>query len=182
MRDRHEASVACAPVQGHPGPDRLTKRSEFLAVAAGRRFHTGRMTVQGLRREAESPAARDLDGVAGALPSGSPVGLRVGLTVTKRVGHATERNRIRRRLRAAIAVAAGPYTGAALDVVLVGRRDSLSAPFPQLVDDLGRALPAVARVSSGSASDTAHHGRSRKPSSDPVKLQQRKSNANPRPR
>jgi ribonuclease P protein component len=133
------------------------------------------MTVQGLRREAESLAARDPDAVAEALPETAHAGLRVGLTVTKRVGHATERNRIRRRLRAAIAVAARSYAGAALDVVLVGRRDALSASFPQLIDDLGRALPAVARTGS------AQQGRSGKPSLDPAK-QQRKSTANPRSR
>ena len=63
---------------------RLTKRPDFVAAASGRRFHTERMTVQARLRE------------------GSGLGLRFGLTVTKRVGHATERNRIKRRLRAAI--------------------------------------------------------------------------------
>ncbi|MFD0464270.1 ribonuclease P protein component [Microvirga aerilata] len=63
---------------------RLTKRPDFVAAASGRRFHTERMTVQARLRE------------------GSGLGLRFGLTVTKRVGHATERNRIKRRLRAAL--------------------------------------------------------------------------------
>ena len=31
---------------------RLTKRPEFLAAAAGRRFHTERLTLQGRLREA----------------------------------------------------------------------------------------------------------------------------------
>ena len=44
------------------------------------------MTVQGRLRDTDAP-----DGA----------GLRFGFTVTKKVGHATERNRIKRRLRAA---------------------------------------------------------------------------------
>jgi ribonuclease P protein component len=119
-----------------PRLGRLTKRPEFLAAATGRRFHTERVTVQGRRRDAERDA---------------PDGLRFGLTVTKRVGHATERNRIRRRLRAAILKAGLPFATAPLDIVMVGRRDALSASFPQLLDDLTRALPAVLRPKGTSA-------------------------------
>lgn len=63
-----------------PRVGRLTKRREFVAAASGRRFHSERMTVQGRLRDDEGP-------------------LRVGFTVTKKVGHAVERNRIKRRLR-----------------------------------------------------------------------------------
>src|SRR5215217_5827189 len=107
----------CArPVEG-AAPGRLTKRREFLAAASGRRFHTERMTVQGLVRDDAN-------------------GLRFGLTVTKKVGHATERNRIRRRLRQAFRHAA---------VVVIGRRPALAAAFPLLVGDLQRALAIVTR-------------------------------------
>lgn len=111
-------------------PARLTKRAEFLAAAKGRRFHTDRMSVQGLAR-----------------PEGDA--LRVGLTVTKRVGHATERNRIKRRLRAAVAEAAPHHAARAADVVVIARRDCLSAPFPALVEDLARAIGAVTRPRDG---------------------------------
>jgi ribonuclease P protein component len=123
-----------------PKLGRLTKRPEFLAAATGRRFHTERVTVQGLRRDSSTEPH---DGPA-------PGGLRVGLTVTKRVGHATERNRIRRRLRAAIQEAGETFADAPLDIVLVGRRDALAARFPQLVEDLKRAMPAVLRPKSPS--------------------------------
>ena len=117
---------SCAqPVEGAP-PGRLTKRREFLAAASGRRFHTERMTVQGLLRD-------DADG------------LRFGLTVTKKVGHATERNRIRRRLRQALRCAALDHRKRNADVVVVGRRAALAAPYPLLVDDLQRALAIVTK-------------------------------------
>jgi ribonuclease P protein component len=105
---------------------RLTKRPEYLAAASGRRFHTGRMTVQARLRD-------DADG------------LRFGITVTKRVGHATERNRIRRRLRAAIHAAAVEHLDRSADVVVIGRREALSAAYPVLLDDLGRGLEIVTK-------------------------------------
>jgi len=109
---------------------RLTKRPDFVAAASGRRFHTERMTVQARLRE------------------GSGLGLRFGLTVTKRVGHATERNRIKRRLRAAIPQAGRDYAAIDADVVVIGRREILSAEFGVLIDDLRRALRAVIRPKS----------------------------------
>jgi ribonuclease P protein component len=108
---------------------RLTKRPEFLAAATGRRFHTERLTLQS-RRRAENEAA---------------AGLRVGFTVTKRVGHATERNRIRRRFRSAIVEAGAAFALEPLDVVVIGRRDALSAPYAILVEDLSRGLNALTR-------------------------------------
>ncbi|HEX2727297.1 MAG TPA: ribonuclease P protein component [Beijerinckiaceae bacterium] len=113
---------------------RLTKRPQFVAAASGRRFHTERVTVQGRLREGDSAADE---------------GLRFGFTITKRVGHATERNRIRRRLRAAAreaTLAASPEQAAKpADIVVIGRREALAADFRLLVDDLARALAAVTR-------------------------------------
>ncbi|WP_292508455.1 ribonuclease P protein component [Methylobacterium sp.] len=111
-----------------PTVERLTRRADFLAAAGGRRFHTERLTAQGLLR-----------------PGTLPHGLRIGLTVTKRVGHATERSRIKRRLRSVIARAASDLPGLAADVVLVVRRPSLHAPFDDLVQDLRRAVDAVTK-------------------------------------
>lgn len=79
------------------------------------------------------------------MPSGSPEGLRIGFTITKRVGHATERNRIRRRLRAAVAQAGGTLPARNADVVLVARRPALHAPFEILIDDLRRAVSVVTK-------------------------------------
>ncbi|MCJ2089287.1 ribonuclease P protein component [Methylobacterium sp. E-005] len=112
--------------------ERLKKRPDFLAAAEGRRFHTERMSAQGRLR-----------------PTDGPPGLRLGFTITKRVGHATERNRIRRRLRAAVTLIAADLPGdlATLpaDIVLIARRPALNAPFEALAEDLRRALPAVTR-------------------------------------
>jgi len=113
---------------------RLTKRPDFLAAASGRRFHTERITVQGRLR--------------GAGAHSDALGLRFGLTVTKKVGNAPERNRIKRRLRAAIDIAAAKHAATDMDMVVIGRRDILTAEYETLVDDLRRALAAVARPKS----------------------------------
>ncbi|SCY07389.1 ribonuclease P protein component [Microvirga guangxiensis] len=119
---------------------RLTKRPDFVAAASGRRFHTERMSVQArLRDHPDSDS--------------SASGLRVGLTVTKRVGHATERNRIKRRLRAAIPMAAQDYAAIHADVVIIGRREILTADYDVLIDDLRRALRVVTKPKSAHLSD-----------------------------
>ncbi|WP_244472323.1 ribonuclease P protein component [Methylobacterium sp. Leaf108] len=117
--------------------ERLKKRSDFLSAAGGRRFHTDRMTAQGILR-----------------PNPDPAGLRIGFTVTKRVGHATERNRIKRRLRSVVEQAARDLPDVAADVVLVARRPSLHAPFGVLVDELRRAVGAVTKPRSAIQPDT----------------------------
>ncbi len=117
---------------------RLTKRPDFLAAASGRRFHTERMTVQGRLRGDDA------------------LGLRFGLTVTRRVGHATERNRIKRRLRAAMQAAAAGHAGTNVDVVVIGRRDILTADYRGLIDDLRRALAVVTKPKAPRPKDRPH--------------------------
>ncbi|SFK49994.1 ribonuclease P protein component [Methylorubrum salsuginis] len=113
---------------------RLRRRPDFLAAAGGRRFHTERMSAQGRLREPDEE--RD----------GAPAeGLFLGFTITKRVGHATERNRIRRRLRSALALAADGAPEIGADVVVIARRPAIDAPFESLVEDLRRALRSVTR-------------------------------------
>lgn len=119
-----------------PALGRLLRRPDFLAASRGRRFHCDRLTAQGRARD-EGATARDERGT---------IGLRIGYTVTRKVGHATERNRIRRRLRAAAAEAASAFAERPSDVVVIGRREALSAPFPVLLDDLARAIGHVTRT------------------------------------
>ncbi|WP_375454659.1 ribonuclease P protein component [uncultured Methylobacterium sp.] len=117
-----------------PTIERLKRRPDFLAAAEGRRFHTECMTAQGRLRD----AAETRNGAAIA-------GLHLGFTITKRVGHATERNRIRRRLRAAVAELGPDFGAVPADIVLIARRPAIDAAFETLKDDLRRAIPAVAK-------------------------------------
>jgi ribonuclease P protein component len=107
--------------------DRLKKRAEFLAVAGGARASRRGFVLQ----------KRDTDP-----PDRAP---RVGYTVTKKMGNSPERNRIRRRLRAAIRLAGAAHAAPGTDYVLVGRRAALSQPFELLVSDLISGFDALKR-------------------------------------
>jgi len=64
---------------------------------------------------------------------------RIGFTVSKKVGSAVERNRVRRRLREVVRAAAD-LTRPGHDYVLIGRRAGLGAPFAGMVEDFKGAL------------------------------------------
>ena len=63
---------------------------------------------------------------------------------SKAVGNAVRRNRVKRRLRAALAQATLP---AGFDVVVVGRPIAADAPFDVLRQDLDGALTKLVRRS-----------------------------------
>ena len=101
---------------------RLRKRAEFLRAGKGKRAGRANLSVQ------MADAASDMPGL--------------GFTVTKKAGNSPERNRIRRRLRAA-ARACGPAFRPQHDYVLIGRREALSTPFSKLCAELTSALGKV---------------------------------------
>ena len=111
------------PPQGGRKPHRLTRRAEFLAAARlGRKA-----AVHGL--------------VLQVLPRPDPEAcLRVGYTVTKKVGNAVVRNRTKRRLRACAGIVLAEAGLRGMDLVLIGRDATRSRDFALLLDDLRRAL------------------------------------------
>ena len=64
----------------------------------------------------------------------------IGFTVTKKEGNSVERNRIRRRFRAAVREVMAGLGAPGADYVVIGRRAALDSPFPSLVRDLKEAL------------------------------------------
>ena len=74
--------------------------------------------------------------------------VRFGLTVTRKIGAAVLRNRIKRRLRAACASVLPLHGETACDYVLIARADAAQQPFAALLDDLKRALLTLESVAS----------------------------------
>lgn len=72
-------------------------------------------------------------------------GARVGLTVTKKLGKAVVRNRIRRRLRAAVREIFPRYAAPGSDYVLIARQAAYDRNFAALLDDMKRALLRLSR-------------------------------------
>jgi ribonuclease P protein component len=112
--------------QAFPRGSRLLKHADFQAVYQhGRKHFSG--NVIAFYRE-----------------SGRLQGPRVGFTVGKVLGGSVERNRIRRRMRAAVrqhlAELARP-----LDVVLHPRKSVLKLKFSELEAEIGQVFAAVQR-------------------------------------
>jgi ribonuclease P protein component len=103
----------------------IRQRADFLAAAGGAKANATAFVLQARKRDDNGPA-------------------RIGFTVTRKVGTATERNRVRRRLREMVrrtVADAGMHT--ACDYVVVGRRSALTRDFSALRDDLRIALRRV---------------------------------------
>ena len=70
--------------------------------------------------------------------------IRVGYTVTKKVGNAVIRNRVKRRFRE-LARELLPEAGiAGADHVIIGRNSAVERDFAKLRSDLAKALAKVA--------------------------------------
>jgi ribonuclease P protein component len=114
--------------RGHGGSgvamERLTRRADFLSAAKGLRASAGAFVVQARRRAEDGPA-------------------RIGFTVSRQVGNAVERNRVRRRLREMVRLSAGGGMHGGHDYVLIGRRAALAAPFGEMRQDLDAALRRI---------------------------------------
>jgi ribonuclease P protein component len=100
---------------------RLRQRADFLAAASGRKIATAAFVLQARARAATGP-------------------VRVGFTVSRKVGTAVERNRVRRRLKDVVKQAAEGRLLCGHDYVLVGRRAALQRPFDRMVEELESAL------------------------------------------
>lgn len=130
---------------------RLTKRPEYLRVAAARRkWVTPGMVVQALPRESVGiPRSQD-PGADGAGRDGPCA--RLGITVSRKVGRSVQRNRARRRLRAVAREVLPEEAQPGTDYVLIGRAGTLTRRYADLQDDLRTAVRRLNRGDGGEAS------------------------------
>ncbi|ACI99669.1 ribonuclease P protein component, putative [Rhodospirillum centenum SW] len=144
-RDAPEAASVPESAFGNgPGVGRLTRRPQFLAVAGARR----KWAAPGLILQARAHDERQH-------PRPDEPSVRVGFTASKKVGGAVERNRARRRLRAAVAEVLAPHAAAGYDFVLVARGETVRRPWPDLKNDLATALKRLKAWRDGVAMSAA---------------------------
>jgi ribonuclease P protein component len=129
-----EAASACQP-NFKRMLRKLKRRHEFLSVARmGKKFVTPGLVLQAWKR----PLTLQ-DGAHEAI--GEDV--RVGYTVTKKVGNAVVRNRTKRRLRALAKEIIPNYVSGAFDLVLIGRAETRNRTFGDLKIDLIKGLSCL---------------------------------------
>jgi ribonuclease P protein component len=100
---------------------RLRKRVDFQAATTGTKVPTPAFVLQARNRGDNDPP-------------------RVGFTVSRKVGTAVERNRVRRRLKEIVRLSSVADFCAGHDYVVIGRRAALSLPFAKITEDFIRAL------------------------------------------
>src|SRR6266853_1810563 len=120
--------------------ERLKRRKDFLAAAAGTSVSTPGFVVQELRREDGGPA-------------------RVGFTVSRKVGGAVERNRVRRQLREVVRLSAATSLNPGSAYVVVGRRAALDIRFVRLTVDFAGALKRLEKRRPGVSGTMGEGGR-----------------------
>lgn len=74
-----------------------------------------------------------------------PAAARFGFTVTKKLGNAVTRNRIRRRLKAAVGALAPASAKSGYDYVVVARAAAFDRPFSEILADLSKAFAILHR-------------------------------------
>lgn len=125
----------------------LKRRADFLRIRGGARWSApsllleGKMRVPAVDAVAPGGSARQRGKVQ---PSGAEPA-RFGFTVTKKLGSAVVRNRIRRRLREIVRQSAGRLGLPGCDYVIVARAAALRRPSEMLRGDLETALAQVNR-------------------------------------
>ena len=100
----------------------IKKRSDFLAANRGKRYATPGFVLLVRDRQDDNPA------------------IRLGITITKKVGNAVIRNRMRRRFRALAQEMLAAKGKAGADHILIGRDSGIERDFDALRADMVKAL------------------------------------------
>lgn len=108
--------------------ERLKQRADFLAAATGTKVPAAAFVLQMRKRADEGP-------------------VRFGFTVSKKVGNAVERNRVRRRLKEVVRLSDPRPIQAGHDYVLIGRRAALKLPFERISHEFAGALQRAHKTS-----------------------------------
>jgi ribonuclease P protein component len=105
----------------------IKKRSDFLAANRGKRYATPGFVLLVFDRRDDDSA------------------IRLGITITKKVGNAVIRNRMRRRFRELARELLAEMGKAGADHILIGRDGGIERDFGQLREDMAKALRKLAQ-------------------------------------
>ena len=112
---------------GHSPPYTvIRKRADFLSANRGKRFARPGFVLLVHDRRDDSPDKR------------------LGITITKKVGNAVVRNRMRRRFRALMREMLADKGRAGADHILIGRQDGIEMDVDRLRADLHKAFDRIA--------------------------------------
>ncbi len=129
---------------------RLRKHADYQRAykAAAQKQHSREMSFFFARRDA-MPVRR-------LHPDEAPLqdAPRIGLTVPKALGKAHDRNRIKRRMRAAVALHAGELAGLPVDVILHPRRSVLTLEWAKLAREVQGVFRTVRKAANQAARPT----------------------------
>ncbi len=112
----------------------IKKRAEFQRLRGGVRWSGTAFLLEGRPRPQPTEGQRPV------------IGIRFGFTITKKIGKAHERNRMRRRLSHALRTLGIPPELINWDCVIVARRAAHDCPFEVLVHDFTAGLKRLART------------------------------------
>jgi ribonuclease P protein component len=104
----------------------IKKRSDFLAANRGKRYATPGFVLLVFDRRDDDPAKR------------------LGITITKKVGNAVVRNRMRRRFRELARELLAEHGKAGADHILIGRDGGIERDFGMLRAEMVKALNKLA--------------------------------------
>jgi ribonuclease P protein component len=123
--------------------ERLKRRTDFRAAAQS--------AANGMRAPGKAFLLQ-------ARPRGDERAARIGFTVSRQVGNAVIRNRVRRRLREIVRLSGEARLCPGHDYVLIGRRPGLTLPFGDLLRDFDAAVRRVHSASAVTATTAAGQG------------------------
>ena len=110
----------------------LKKRSDYLKTSSARlKSVTPGLILQGRNHTPNEIRSNDLSD------------LRIGFTVSKKVGNAVSRNRVKRRLKAVAQNILSAKSPKHLDLVVIGRQNALKRSFSNLLADMEKALTQI---------------------------------------
>lgn len=109
----------------------IRHRPDFVVANRGKRFVTPSFILLVYARRDGHPV--------------SPETVRYGITVTKKIGNAVIRNRMKRRFRALFAEALPKHGMEGVDHILIGRKQDKEPAFDMMRADLEKGLQHLAR-------------------------------------